>query len=69
MKTLTTVLHVVVYTLTQICMSGFAATVATGGTNLNVQVSKGYPRKWNSLYATYVKINTLNFSLCSSNNF
>ena len=43
-RTLTTVLHVV-YTLTQICVSRLAATVATGGTTLNVQVSKGYPRK------------------------
>ena len=55
--------------MTQVCMSGLAATVATGGTTLNVQVSKDYPRKWNSLFATYVKINTLNFRLCSSNNF
>ena len=45
-KTLTTVLHVVVYTLTQIYVSGLAATVATGGTTLHVQVSKGYPRKF-----------------------
>ena len=44
-STLTTVLHVVVHTLTQICVSGLAATVATGGATLNVQVSKGYPRK------------------------
>ena len=43
-----TVLHVVVYILTQICVSGLAATFATGGTPLNVQVSKGYPRKWSS---------------------
>ena len=35
-KTLTTVLHVVVYTLTQIYVSGLAATVATGGTTLHV---------------------------------
>lgn len=68
-KTLTTALHVVVYTLTQRCVSGLAVTVATGGTTSNVQVSKGYRRKWNSLYATYVKINTLNFRLCSSNHF
>ena len=44
-------------------MSGLAATCATGSTTLNVKVSIGYPRKWNTSYATYVKINTLNFGL------
>ena len=68
-KTLTTALHVVVYTLTQRCVSGLAVTVATGGTTSNVQVSKGYPRKRNSLYATYVKITALNFGICSSKHF
>ena len=29
---------------------------------------KGYPRKQNSLYATYVKINILNLGPCFSNN-
>ena len=69
-RTLTTVLHVVVYTLTQICVSGLAATVATGGTTLNVQISKGYTQENGTVCMphSYVKINALNFGLCFFSN-
>ena len=62
-KTLTTVLHVAVYILTQICVSGLAATVTTGGTTLNVQASKGYiaTQESRTICMSHVKINTLNF--------
>ena len=64
-----TVLHVVVYTLTQICVSGLAATVATGDTTLNVQVSKGYPRKWNCLQNTIVQLIDWTVPLAIENRF
>ena len=44
-KTLTTVLHVILYTLTQIFVSRLATAVATGGTTLNVAGFKTLPKK------------------------